>query len=486
VINAIKLFSLFTCLSLVLPLARGAERKNVLFLICDDLNCDLACYGHPQVKTPNIDRLAARGLRFEQTFCQYPLCGPSRASFMTGLYPDQTHIQANSIRLRERLPTVVSMSQMFRNYGWYATRIGKIYHYNVPKDIGTPGHDDPASWDETFNPKGRDKTEESKIFSLVPHQFGATLSWLAADGADTEQTDGIAASEAIVRLKRHQVSGQPFFLAVGLYRPHTPFVAPKSYFDLYPIDKITVPEVPQGYLETLPEPARQSIRFKNEQIDLDPANARKAIQAYHASISFADAQVGRILDALDETGLASNTVVVFTSDHGYHMGEHGHWQKQSLFDNGSRVPLIIAAPGMTAKGKATACPVEMIDCFPTLAGLCGLEPPAGLPGVSLAPLLNDPSAKPRVDALTQLQDGYSLRTERFRYTEWGEKGTKGVELYDHDSDPAELKNLASVPSQASNLRTLSERLHERIAAAVTLPKGLEVKAPAGKNPKSKR
>ncbi|MCP5532878.1 MAG: sulfatase [Akkermansiaceae bacterium] len=463
---------LAACL-LIFPLVSPAvEKPNVLFLICDDLNTDLGCYGHPQVKTPNIDRLAASGVLFRNACCQFPLCGPSRASFMTGLYPNQTLIRANAIRLRERLPNVVSMGQMFRKGGWSATRIGKIYHYNVPADIGTPGHDDPDSWDDTVNPRGRDKTDEGKIFTLKKGQFGATLSWLAAGGDDAEQTDGIAATEAVRRLERHAADQQPFFLAVGLYRPHTPYVAPKKWFDLYPTDQIEVPDVPPGYLETLPPPARRTLRAMKEQIDLDPDLARKAIQAYHASISFADSQVGRILDALETTGLAANTIVVFTSDHGYHMGQHGHWQKRTLFDQGSRVPLVIAAPGVSAKGAETTCPAEMIDFYPTLAELCGLTPPAGLPGVSLVPVLRDASARPRADAFTQLDGGYSLRTERYRYTEWGKDGANGVELYDHETDPSELRNLAKDTTQAKTIARLAPRLRERIAASQVAPAGL--------------
>ncbi|MFC7337872.1 sulfatase [Haloferula chungangensis] len=458
---------------------RAGGKTNALFIICDDLNCHLACYGHPQVKTPNIDRLAERGLRFENAFCQFPVCGPSRASFMTGLYPDQTGILANKILLRDRLPTVLSLSQMFRNHGWHATRIGKIYHYGVPSDIGTAGHDDPASWDDTFNPRGRDKDDEEKIFSLKPGQFGATLSWLAAEGDDEEQTDGIAATEAVARLKQYQSNKEPFFLAIGLYRPHTPFVAPKKYFDLYPLQDIEIPSTPPGYLETLPPPARKALRAHKEQVDLDPKLARQAIQAYLASISYADAQIGRILDALDDTGLASNTIVIFTSDHGYHVGEHGHWQKRSLLDQGSRVPFIIAAPGMKTKGATTSCPAEMIDFYPTLAELCEIKPPAELPGVSLVPVLSQPAARPRLDALTKQDGGYSLRTERFRYTEWGKKGAGGNELYDHQSDPEELHNLAKDPAHAEIIENLAARLHQRITEAKTIPKGLkQTKGPA--------
>ena len=450
----------------------GADEPNVLFLVCDDLNCDLGCYGHQQVKTPHLDKLARRGVRFSSAFCQYPLCGPSRASFMTGLYPDQTLVRRNAIYIREHLPNVQTLSQMFRRNGYFATRIGKIYHYNVPKHIGTSGHDDPYSWNQTINPRGRDVDEESLIFSLRPGQFGGTLSWLAANGTDEEQTDGIAASEAVRLLHKYGKTRQKFFLAVGLYRPHTPYVAPKKYFEMYPTSQIVVPKVPEGYFETLPQPARQSILRKKDQVNLKDDLARQAIQAYYASISFADAQLGRILDALQASGLSKNTVVLFTSDHGYHMGEHGHYQKTTLFDNSDRVPLIIAGPGVMARGQVHQGMAEMVDFYPTLADLCGLKAPRNLPGVSLAPALSDASRKVRTSALTQYATGYSLRTERYRYTEWGLEGKRGVELYDRDSDPAEMVNLASSDRASGTRENLSRMLRLRIADAKKKPEGL--------------
>jgi len=464
---------------LILTLAFGGsllgkdQQTNVLFLICDDLNCDIGSYGHPQVRTPNIDRLAKRGVRFERAYCQYPLCGPSRASFMTGLYPDQSLIHRNAILIRKHLPDVVTMSQHFKNNGYDATRIGKIYHYNVPKDIGNDGHDDPASWSHTFNPRGRDKTDEAKVITLRKGSYGGTLSWLAADGTDEEQTDGIAATEAAKRLEQFGKTKQPFFMAVGLYRPHTPFVAPKKYFKMYPLEKIVVPTMPKGYLDTLPAAARKTITRKREQVNLKDSLARQAIQAYYASITFADAQVGRILETLDRTGLAKNTVVVFTSDHGYHMGEHGHYQKTTLFENAARVPLIIATPKMTTAGKSTAMPVEMVDFYPTLAELCGLPKSQHLSGVSLAPTLRNLRAASRRDALTQYATGYSLRTARYRYTEWGTKGSGGAELYDHTTDPAEMKNLANRDAHKNTVAELAKRLHARIAEANHKPKGIK-------------
>ena len=461
-------------LAAVNPLqAQDTGRKNVLFVICDDLNCDLGSYGHPLVKSPSIDRLAARGVRFDKAYCQYPVCGASRASFMTGLYPDQTLIRRNAIFLRETLPTVVSMSQYFSRNGYRSTRVGKIYHYNVPLHIGTGGHDDPYSWDQTINPRGRDRDDEPIIFSLRPGSFGGTLSWLAADGDDSEQTDAIGASEAIRVMETHAREKSPFFLAVGLYRPHTPYVAPKKYFKMYSREKIVVPSVPKGYLETLPEPAQRSLLRKKEQVNLKHELAVQAIQAYYASITFADAQVGRMLDALERLGLDKNTVVVFTSDHGYHMGEHGYYQKTTLFENATHVPLIIAAPGMKSGGKTSKSFAEMIDFYPTLAELCGLPKPRNLSGKSLVPTLKDPNVKVRESAFTQYDVGYSVRTERYRYSAWGEDGELGAELYDRNSDPEELVNLAGKAAVADAEARLKRLWQERVAAARKAPPRLK-------------
>lgn len=470
--NRITFFLLTISLWGAGPALAAEAKTNVLVLISDDLNCNLGSYGDPLVQSPNIDRLAARGVRFKNAYCQYPLCGPSRASFMTGLYPDQTLIHKNGVYVREHVPDVKTVPQMFRDSGYFAMRIGKIYHYNVPRHIGTGGHDDPYSWNHTFNPRGRDVEDEPLIFSLRPGNFGGTLSWLAADGTDEEQTDGIGATEAIEQLEKFAKTGRPFFLAVGLYRPHTPYVAPKEYFDLYPLEKIKVPQVPEGYFETIPESARKSLQRRKEQIDLPEELARRAIQAYYASITFADAQVGRILDALEATGLAENTIVLFTSDHGYHMGEHGHWQKTTLYENADRVPLIIAGPGVEAAGQSTDALAEMVDFYPTLAELCGLEPPSYVSGVSLVPVLNDPGARVRNSALTQYRNGYSLRTARYRYTEWGENGGEGIELYDHESDPVEMLNLAGGPEHAETVQKLSEQLRNRIVEVRKKPDGI--------------
>lgn len=451
----------------------AVDRPNVLFIICDDLNCDLGCYGHPQVQSPHIDSLAQRGVRFDGAYCQYPLCGPSRASFMTGLYPDQTNVRRNPVFVRERLPNVVTMSQLFRYSGYKSARIGKIYHYGVPKNIGSSGHDDPESWDYAINPRGRDREEHNLIFSVKPGEFGGYMSWLAADGTDEEQTDGIAATEAVRLINQFTNRDEPFFLAVGLYRPHTPYVAPRKYFDMYSADDMVVPDVPPGYLQTLPSLAQKTLRKKKEHYTISKEKAREAKQAYYASISFADAQIGRILEGLEQAGATDNTIIVFCSDHGYHLGEHGHWLKTALFENATRVPLIIAGPGVSAAGQTTQSLAELTDLYPTVAELCGLRAPGFVSGTSLTPVLSDTDATPRTSALSQLKQNYSIRTADFRYTEWGEDGSGGAELYDRRIDPQEMVNLAGSDQYADQQRKLSKLLRSRVADSRRAPAGLK-------------
>jgi uncharacterized sulfatase len=426
--------------------AASPAKPNVLFIAVDDMNNDLGCYGSKVVQSPNIDKLAARGVRFDRAYNQFPLCSPSRSSLMTGLRPDQIRVFDLQYHFRTGLPDVVTMSQLFLNNGYYAARIGKIYHYGNPGQIGTDGLDDAPSWKERFNPAGIDKTKlEPKIINHTPSRgLGSSLSFLAdPDGRDEDHTDGMVATKAIELLEQHR--DEPFFLAVGFYKPHCPYVAPKKYFDLYPLDKIDIPELPRDFEKTVPEAALTSTRpWPNYQ--LDRQKLREAKQAYYATISFVDAQIGRVLDALDRLGLAENTVVVFWSDHGYHLGERGLWMKQSCFEESARVPLIIAGPD-TRQGGICARNVELIDLYPTLADFAGLTPPK-LPGVSLRPLLARPDAPWNRPAYTQVErqgfPGYSVRTARWRYTEW-DGGKKGAELYDHDKDPGEMNNLAKHP-----------------------------------------
>ncbi len=453
-------------------ISHNTENPNVLLIIADDLNCDLGAYGNMVVKTPNIDRLAETGVLFENAHNQYPLCGPSRASFMTGMYTNQTKITRNNMNIRNSIPDVITLGQRFRQQGYQSVRIGKMFHYDNPSAIGTSGNDDIYSWDQTVNPYGRDKIEEYKINTLTPRRYGGTLSWLAADGKDYEQTDGIAASEAIKKLDDFAKREIPFFLAVGFFRPHTPFVAPKKYFDLYDQNKIEIPEISSNYLATLPEPAVKSIRAKKNQLDLEKELAQEIKEAYYATISFVDAQVGRILDQLEYYGLDKNTVVVFTSDHGYHMGEHGHWQKQTLFENSTRIPLIISAPNSEKKGVKTMSPVELIDLYPTLMDLTNINTPSHVVGKSLVPLLKNVNASVRESALTRWRNGYSIKTKRYRITQWGSNGELGYELYDHKNDKNELINLVSNQDYNEVMDSLKLVIEQRIAEASIKPKNL--------------
>lgn len=464
--------------------AHAAEtRQNVLLIMSDDLNNSVGCYGHPLVKTPNIDRLAARGVRFERAYCQFPLCGPSRNSMLTGLYPNSTGIMRNSQIFRQTIPQHVSLPQAFRQEGYFAARIGKLYHYNVPKSIGTNGHDDPGSWELELNPAGCDRLlEESDIFSLRPNSFGGTLSWYASPRGDALHTDGMMANDAewvLERCARDQE--RPFFLAVGFFRPHTPYVAPETYFTGYPEQQMPLVEGVEQDVQDLPALALGSHKAEHDLLT-DPLR-RQAIQAYFASITFMDAQVGRVLDALDRLGLADNTIVVFTSDHGYHLGEHGLWQKMSLFEESARVPLIIAAPGMAKSGGVADSPVGLIDLYPTLTQLCGVAAPANLQGQDLSPMLADPSQQGRGWAISQVtrrgqgaqRMGYTIRTPRWRFTEWDE-GSAGAELYDHQEDPLEQRNLAEAPQHADTVAELSGQLRQ--AVQTTLPPSGEVPAVA--------
>ena len=451
----------FALLSVLCGHASAAEKLNVLFIAVDDMNNDLGCYGHPLVKSPNIDRLAAQGVRFDRAYCQFPLCSPSRSSLMTGLRPDTTRVFDLQYRFRQGLPDVVTLSQCFGQQGYYAARVGKIYHYGNPGDIGTSGLDDPASWQEFYNPAGRDKTAlEKDIINYTPKRgLGASMSLLAdKTGKDEEHTDGKVATQAIELLEKHKDA--PFFLAVGFYKPHCPYIAPQKYFDLYPLEKIALPEIAADVKTNVPAPAFAATQ-PWPYLGATAEQAREGKRAYYAAISFVDAQIGRVLAALDRLGLRENTLVVFWSDHGYSLGERGLWAKQSCFEESARMPLIIAPPAAKSAGKMCARTVELLDLYPTLADLAGVTPPKDLQGVSLRPLLENPATPWMRPAFTQVQrggfPGHSVRTERWRYTEW-DRGAKGAELYDHTADPGELRNLATDPAHAATVAELKALL----------------------------
>jgi iduronate 2-sulfatase len=455
---------------------------NVLFIAVDDMNNDLGCLGNPLVKSPNIDRLASRGVVFSNAYCQFPLCSPSRSSLLTGLRPDSTKVFDLQYHFRQGLPNVVTLPQMFMNNGYYVARVGKMFHYGNPGDIGTNGLDDKVSWMERINPAGLDKTSlELDVINYTPSRpgLGASMAYYSdKKGTDKQHTDGIVTDEAIKQLKNHK--DKPFFIAAGFYKPHCPWITPSRYFDQYNMDQMKLPPINSDTRNNYPALALASTQ-PWPYLGISTQQARECKLAYYAAISFVDAQIGRLLDAVDSLGLNDNTIIVFWSDHGYQLGEHGLWFKQSLFEESSKCPLIIAVPGAKSKGKICLRPAELIDIYPTLADLTGLNPPAGLQGYSLSPLLRDPAAKWSHPAYTQVQrgvvPGHSIRTERWRYTEW-DFGKKGTELYDELNDPQELHNLAGDVKYSKTQKELKELLHQihsrPVAGGKALPNTKEI------------
>jgi iduronate 2-sulfatase len=446
--------------------AQRAQRRNVLFIATDDMNNDLGCFGHPLVKSPHIDRMASDGIRFNKAYCQMPFCSPSRTSVMTGLGPDATGIYELQTHFRTTIPNVVTLSQHFRRNGYYAARVGKIYHYGNPGQIGTDGLDDKESWDHVVNPKGIDKDEEPVLTNYTPQRgLGSSLSFYSSPATDEKHTDGMVAEETIALMEKHR--DEPFFLGAGFYRPHCPFIAPSKYFDMYPLSAVgTVPFHPVE-LEIAPKWAY----FTNPpNWGLNEHQMREVRRAYYASISFVDANVGKLLNALQRLGIAERTTVVFWSDHGYNLGEHGQWMKQSLWEPSARTPMLISGAGVEARGKACHRTVELLDLYPTLTSLCGLSRPAHLQGASLEPLLRDPQTEWDRPGISQVRrnnqggfvHGYSIRTERYRYSMWDE-GREGEEFYDYARDPREMNNLVRVEGPH---RAIQQQMSARLRSIV--------------------
>ncbi len=452
---------------------------NFLFIVADDLNCAIGPYGDSAAVTPNLDRLAARGLTFERAYCQQAVCNPSRSSFLTGLRPDTVGVDDLRKGFRDTAPngkTLITLPQHFKNHGYFCQNIGKMFH-----NMGET--QDRRSWsiDEVLH-KGTHA--DDTIYGNAP-LFGARLYKAPVseneDVPDTVYRDGQIANLAAAMLRDHAKSDQPFFLGVGFWRPHLPFVAPKKYWDLYDPDKIPMPD-PGSKPVGVPEIAMHISReirgygLTPKDRDFTEEEIRHYRHGYYASISFMDAQVGEILDALEASGEADDTIVTFTSDHGFHIGEHSLWGKTSNFELDARVPLIVAAPDLPERqGKKTRALAELVDLFPTFAELAGINEdlPENLEGLSLAPIIKGEADKVKDAAFTQHQHpfygsrenwkawGYSVRTDRWRYTEWrpiagGDPMAR--ELYDHRSDPGETKNLASDKANQEVIKSLSKRI----------------------------
>lgn len=442
---------------LLAPLASLAQAKpNVLLIMADDLRDFGGAFTKEVVKTPNLDRLRAHGMTFERAYVQYPVCNPSRSSMLTGLRAEQTGITGNDTRLREKLPAIVTLPQLCKEAGWQAHAFGKITHLGGGKDPEARQRwmDAGRSW---HTAQAFEATKAGRKMLEGRDVTNGALKWCAwgaADGADDDQPDGQIAGATVAKIE--ELGDRPWFIGCGFMKPHDPFIAPKKYFDLYPLDSLRTWRDPAD----LTPVRKESVGFG----DLGkafgkftPEEWRELFRAYCAATSYMDAQLGRVLDALDRNKLWDKTIVIFVGDHGYHTGERQWWNKNTLFERSCRAPLIVAAPGMKG-GRTTRSLVEFIDLYPTVADFCGLKMPHSGAGTSLLPILNDPSATLKDAAFTLVTRGaklhaQSIRTDRWRFTLWSDGQT---ELYDHEQDPEELHDVSSL--HASLVQDLTARI----------------------------
>jgi iduronate 2-sulfatase len=467
----------------------AATKPNVLLLCVDDLKPALGCYGDNLALSPNLDRLAARGMRFDLAYCNQSVCAPSRNNLLLGSRSTSLGIYGLDRGFRSAVPDAVTMTQHFMRHGYRAEAIGKILH------TGHGNRDDDASWSvpsvkekvvEYLDPKnsaGGQLTREEAYFTnqrlgeIGKLPRGAAIE--ITDVPDNAYADGRIADEGINRLRAAKERSAPFFLALGFVKPHLPLTAPKKYFDLHPQAKFALPPFQKG-----PDGAPgYAGKVGGEIVNYDPLSVENLredqrqlalIRAYYACVSYMDAQLGRVLDELDRLGLAQNTLIVLWGDHGWHLGDHGIWTKHTNYEEANRIPLFLIAPGVVKAGAATKQLAETVDIFPTLAELAGLPKPTGpqpLDGVSLVPVLRDPTARVR-DHATHCYPrgermGRAIRTERYRLIEWKKPGapadTAEFELYDYEADPLETKNLAaSQPTVVTQLRAILARHPEAI------------------------
>ncbi len=450
-------------------------RPNVLFVAIDDLRPALGCYGDPTAITPNIDRLAKRGIVFNRAYCQEAVCSPSRASLMTGRRPDTTKVWDLKAHFRDALPDVVTLPQHFKNHGYHTRSIGKIYHGNGKPAIDGPSWSEEPLFDTTRDPAGR--------YALPKNLAGEGLkrdSNEAADVPDGTYVDGQVCDAALGALPVLKAKGKPFFLAVGFRKPHLPFCAPKRYWDMYEREKIPR-RTSDSHPEGAPELAVRSWRELEGYKDIPgegPIPAAKVAElrhGYYACVSYIDALIGRLFDELERLDLDDNTVIALWGDHGFHLGEQGLWTKANNYEVSTRAPLILSVPGQPNAGAASDALVEFVDVYPTLVEACGLEMPEGLEGISMMPLIENPARTWKRAAFSQYPRdsesnrhkghgdimGYALRTERYRYVEWREWETGKVvarELYDHSQDADEMMNIAANPEHKSIVQDLSRTL----------------------------
>tara|TARA_B100000963_G_scaffold23865_2_gene17806 strand:- start:2353 stop:3828 length:1476 start_codon:yes stop_codon:yes gene_type:complete len=466
--------------------ALSSEPLNVLFLISDDLTYTaLSCYGNEVCRTPNIDKLAAEGTRFTEAYCQGTYCGPSRASFMSGYYPHATGVLGYKSP-RPQIGERSTWSQHFRNHGYHAARVSKIFHMGVPGGIesGGDGADDPLSWDEKYNSKGPEwrapgdgETLQKNPDGQRPVVGGNTFVVVEADGDDQVHSDGKTAAKAVELIGKYATMEKPFWLGVGFVRPHVPFVAPRKYYDAFkPYSKMALPEKFPGDWDDIPKAGINYCTSENMQMDL--RKQKKAVGGYYASVAYLDAQVGKVMDALEKSGMRRRTIVIFTSDHGFHLGEHDFWAKVSLRDESAKVPLIISVPGK----KPAVCHsfVELLDLYPTLSSLCGLPEQSRLQGKDLSEMFDNPNHQVRREAFSvaPMRTGFLLRNREWAFIQYGEKlpnrliggfehGRNGIELFDMTKDPRQFHNLADSEAHRDTVETFRRKLKEKLASVRT-------------------
>ena len=431
--------------------ANGAEQYNVLFIMVDDLRPMLGCYGHTEIHTPNIDRIAQRGTIFNRAYCQYPLCNPSRVSILTGLRPDTTKVFSNKVGFREKLPDVVTLPQHFKLNGYHTQGIGKIANNRSQNDV--------SSWSvPTYKP-------------LISYKPNLIPSWQSLDVEDDELADGKTARHTARVLE--EIQNKKFFLTVGFHKPHWPFHVPKKYYDLYEGVKFDPPSSSTMPKDT-PAIANVDLGAFSEFQDipkegpLSETKTLELIHAYAAATSYMDAQIGRVLDQLDALQLTEKTVIVFASDHGFHVGDHGVWRKYTLFDVSLRSPLIVSIPGQANQGVKSDALTELVDIYPTLCDACQIPKPLELEGISMIPVFEKPNHPWKTAVFSQKgrNIGNSIRTDQYRYTEWGNNGRNGKELYDYHTDPNETENIANLPENKEIVGKLSNHLNAGWQAAL--------------------
>ncbi len=459
--------------------SKEQKKPNVLFIIADDLTATaVSSYENKACYTPNIDKLASEGIRFTRTYCQYPVCGPSRASFMSGYYPSATETYGY-VSGRENIgPKRQTWSQLFKDNGYYTARVSKVFHMGVPIDIeeGSDGTDDPASWVEKFNSQGPEwkapgdgELVQGNPDGILPIKGGNVMTIVKANGDDLVHSDGKTAKKACELIRQHK--DKPFFLAVGFVRPHVPFVAPKKYFKPYPFEEVIMPEKVEGDWDDIPKRGINYVTSVNAKMNL--TQEKKAVAAYYAAVSYTDAQIGKVLKTLKKEGLENNTIVIFTSDHGFHLGEHNFWMKVSLHEESVRVPMIIKVPGK----KPAVCNsfTELLDLYPTIAELAGLEYSEHIQGESLVGTLENPEIKVRDMAFSVTQGGktFLLRTEKWAYIQYNEDASAGIELFDMVNDPKQFINLAENPDYVNVVSEFKEKLKLKLKEVRTNDLGRE-------------